>query len=96
MTDKIGFEAPEDDFFRNDRVVVFAKDIIYSEAFRNRPYWKWPVVEQIFQEHVSGKTDAGQTIWKWINIELWLRAFMEEDTVIQATHNHDERYAASE
>jgi len=77
-TDKIGFEAPEDDFFRDERVVAFTKDIIYSDSFKARPYWNWSAIENIFMAHLAGRTNAGQNIWKWINTELWIRTFIKQ------------------
>ena len=95
-TDKIGFETPEDAFFRNDKVVAFAKDILYSESFKKRPYWNWPIIDRLFRDHLAGKVDAGRTIWKWINVELWLRAFVEDDSVARMNPNHDKPYAIPE
>lgn len=76
-TDKIGFAVPEDEFFRQAKIVDFAKSILYSDEFKQRPYWHWPTVEKIFLNHVAGKSNAGQSIWKWINLELWFQAFMK-------------------
>ena len=56
-------------------VVAFAKEIIYSESFKQRPYWRWDVIESIFTRHLAGETDASRLIWKWLNLELWLREF---------------------
>jgi asparagine synthase (glutamine-hydrolysing) len=76
--DKIGFVAPMDDFFRDDGIVAFAREIIYSDKFKQRPYWRWTDVEKLFVNHVNRKTNAGATIWKCINLELWLREFVEK------------------
>ena len=77
-TDKIGFGTPVDDFFRNEKIIAFSKEIIYSESFKKRPYWKWENVEKVFMAHIQNKKDAGDTIWKWINLEMWLREFFDE------------------
>ncbi|CAJ37119.1 asparagine synthase (glutamine-hydrolyzing) [Methanocella arvoryzae] len=75
--DKIGFAAPADEFFRNEKIIAFCENIIYSDSFRSRPYWKWPEVEKIFRDHITGRRNAGDLIFKWINLELWLRHFFE-------------------
>jgi asparagine synthase (glutamine-hydrolysing) len=75
--DKIGFAAPVNEFFRNENIVDFANSIIYSDSFKSRPYWKWKNVEKIYLDHISKKVNAGDTIWKWINLELWLRMYFE-------------------
>lgn len=73
--DKIGFAVPVDDFLRNIDVANYCSDIIYSESFRKRPYWKWKKVEQLYHKHQNGELNIGDTIWKWINLEIWLREF---------------------
>ena len=73
--DKIGFETPVDDFFRGPKIVDFCKDIICSAGFKSRPYWKWKDVEKMFLSHVENKKNYGKEIWKWINLEMWLRRF---------------------
>jgi asparagine synthase (glutamine-hydrolysing) len=73
--DKIGFGTPVDDFFRNEDIVNYCSGIIYSESFKNRPYWNWSVIESRFKNHISKKVNAGEEIWKWINLELWLREY---------------------
>jgi len=76
--DKIGFEVPSDDLFRSLKVISLAKEIIYSESFKKRPYWNWSMVEKIFLDHINGKTNEGELIWKWIILELWLRTYFEK------------------
>lgn len=76
--DKIGFAAPADDLFRNEKVISFCKDILYSESFKSRPYWRWDKVEKVFKEHIENKRNAGDIIFKWINLELWLRKYFPD------------------
>ena len=73
--DKIGFATPVDMFFRDEKIVEFCKEIIYSDSFRRRPYWKWDQVERMFRDHVENRRNYGDTIFKWINLEVWLRKF---------------------
>jgi asparagine synthase (glutamine-hydrolysing) len=74
-TDKIGFAAPSDVLFRTPAIADFCRDLIFSESFRTRPYWKWETVCQLFDDHQQNKRNIGETIWKWINLELWLQEF---------------------
>ena len=76
-TDKIGFGTPINEFFRIGKITALCEKIIYSESFKERPYWNWKKVEKIFRDHVQGKKDYGKTIWKCINTEIWLRMFFE-------------------
>lgn len=74
-TDKIGFDTPVDEFFRKPKIVDFCRKIIYSDSFKKRPYWKWQKIEEMFLSHISNKRNCGKEIWKWVNIEIWLRTF---------------------
>jgi asparagine synthase (glutamine-hydrolysing) len=75
--DKIGFGTPVDEFFRKPKIVEYCKEIIYSDSFKNRPYWRWDRVEKRFTSHILRKGSFGREIWKWINLELWIRTFFE-------------------
>lgn len=77
-TDKVGFAAPTDEFFRKKEIVDFCKEIIYSDRFKSRPYWNWKEVEKHYNRHLQGEINIGDTIWKWINLEIWLREFFIE------------------
>jgi len=73
--DKIGFETPVDEFFRDPQIREFCETIFFSEPFKSRPYWNWREVERHYNRHLEGKANIGDTLWKWINLEIWLREF---------------------
>ncbi len=77
--DKVGFEAPADEFFRDRRVAAFTREVFDSPAFGRRPYWQAKRLRSIFNRHLAGRTKAGQTLWKCLNTELWLRRFFEPE-----------------
>ena len=87
--DKIGFDTPVDDFFRNEEIIQFCKEILYSEKFKNRPYWNWNEVERQYNRHLQGKMNIGDTIWKWINLEVWLREFFPERDIRKVAPGQD-------
>ena len=75
-TDKIGFATPEDIWFRT----VLKKPIhemIHSESFAERGYFNIEKVKKAFDQHCQGKTNIHFTIWRWVNLEMWLRAFID-------------------
>lgn len=76
--DKIGFGTPVDEFFRKPKIVDYCKEIIYSDSFKSRPYWKWNKVEKMFISHIQKKGNFGKEIWKWINVELWNSTFFNK------------------
>ena len=73
--DKIGFGTPVDEFFRKEKIAAFCKEIIYSDSFKKRPYWNWQKIEEMFLSHINNKKNCGKEIWKWVNVELWLKTF---------------------
>ncbi len=75
--DKIGFGTPVDEFFRKPKLVDYCKEIIYSDRFKHRPYWNWSKVEKMFTKHIQQKGNYGREIWKWLNVEVWLRIFFD-------------------
>jgi len=77
--DKIGFQTPEEEWFREEEVKSFVRDIIESESFRKRPYWDTKCVKKEFEEHASGNKNISSQIWKWVNLELWLREFIDRN-----------------
>lgn len=78
--DKVGFETPTDALFREKEVADFAQSIIYSGSFKQRPYWNANVIQEEFRRFLSGESNLGNIVWKWINLEMWLRTFDEAST----------------
>jgi asparagine synthase (glutamine-hydrolysing) len=80
--DKIGFATPEDEWFRADLLKEEISEIINSQSFRQRPYFDMPKVRAEFEAHQKGRTNISSgiwssTVWRWINLELWLRMFID-------------------
>ena len=75
-TDKIGFATPDGDWLRTPKIAEFIRKLIDSKEFGSRKYWKPVEVKKLFDEHVSGISGTGVSLWRIINVELWLRVFM--------------------
>ena len=80
--DKMGFATPLDLWFRTslkDKV----RDIINSDSFRGRPYFDHARAMEKFNAFMQVKAlpadNSHFTIWSWVNLELWLRKFIDED-----------------
>ena len=76
--DKVGYETPEDSWFRNDRFQKFFLEIINSSKFQNRRYFDLSKVHKLNTQHLSGKKNNGTEIWKIIHLELWFRKFIDQ------------------
>jgi asparagine synthase (glutamine-hydrolysing) len=81
--DKIGFAAPDEDWLMSSDFINTAKNIFTSEEFCSRRYWNADIVMQMLEEHLGsgGKSrkNHSEMLWRIINVELWLRIFMNHD-----------------
>jgi len=53
------------------------EEIIHSKSFQKRPYFNVEFIKKAFATHCKDKKNISQTIWRWVNLELWLRKFIE-------------------
>ena len=74
-TDKMGFVTPEHVWFAGE-LKGWADDIIASPSFRSRKYFNHPQVLETISEYRNQKRDIGFALWRWINLELWLREYV--------------------
>jgi asparagine synthase (glutamine-hydrolysing) len=79
--DKIGFAAPDEDWMMSPDFVETIREIFSSSLFKKRRYWNSEKVMYMLDEHIGlgGKRRANHSValWRIINIELWLRAFID-------------------
>lgn len=74
--DKMGFVTPEDVWFREvlrDQVL----EILDSRSFAERGYFDVEEVKKTFYRHCRGEINISSTVWRWVNLELWFRIFMD-------------------
>lgn len=76
--DKIGFGTPEDEWFRSSFFIDFVNDLINSEKFKSRGIIDHTSAQRLFNDHISRKKNISKEIWKWINLELWFREFIDK------------------
>ncbi|WP_321417422.1 asparagine synthase (glutamine-hydrolyzing) [uncultured Desulfobacter sp.] len=78
--DKIGFATPWETWFRTKSFSDFIENLITSKAFQERGYLDPKKCTKGFQDHRIGRADIAKEIWKWINLELWYRHFINGKT----------------
>jgi asparagine synthase (glutamine-hydrolysing) len=71
--DKVGFSTPEQQWFRTRKLRVYFEDILESDIFRKRPYFDHRQCLKLYKAHMQRHINISRDIWKWINLELWLR-----------------------
>ena len=76
--DKVGFETPQDEWFRTPIFQKYIRVIIDSESFGDRGYFDVQKVHELYRNHLEGKISISKEIWKWIHLELWFREFIDD------------------
>jgi asparagine synthase (glutamine-hydrolysing) len=78
--DKMGFETPQDIWFRS-HLRDWIHNILRSRTFQERDYLHPSQIEEEFDLHCAGKKNISFTIWRWVNLELWFRRFIDQTSV---------------
>lgn len=73
---KMGFGIPIDAWFRGD-LGTMARDVLFSEGARKRGLFDPRGVQELLDEHVSGKDRHGFRLWALLTLELWFREVVE-------------------
>jgi asparagine synthase (glutamine-hydrolysing) len=75
--DKIGFETPQNEWFRTQEWQEIIFDILNSNSFKQRNLINPDIALKQYRNHLTGKTDLSSEIWKWLHLELWFREFID-------------------
>jgi asparagine synthase (glutamine-hydrolysing) len=75
--DKIGFNTPEDEWFRTPVFKKLIDELLDSKSFAGRGYADIKKAKELYSNHLEGKINVSRDIWKWINLELWFREFID-------------------
>lgn len=73
--DKIGFETPEDMWFKKKEVKNMFKDIFSSEDFNKRKYYNHTILKEFFNKMTEGSSKYNEVLWKTICLEYWFKVF---------------------
>jgi asparagine synthase (glutamine-hydrolysing) len=75
--DKVGFSTPQDNWFRTDIFTAFISEILSSKSFKARNIVDVKKAQTMYKKHLEGKINISNEIWKWMNLELWFREFID-------------------
>ena len=81
--DKMGFVTPEADWFKTTLRDPIS-EIFNSKSFSERGIFNIAYVLRAFQDHCNGKMDNHSMIWRSVNLELWLRTFVDKSLSSQS------------
>ncbi len=76
---KIGFSTPDNDWFREQKFSDLINEILISQKFINRGYIDASDARRLYLRHIKNELNISREIWKWINLELWLRKYIDND-----------------
>ena len=69
---KVGFDTPEDEWFREPYFKEYISDIISSSEFKNLNYFNIEQVRSLYKKHLNNEINASKEIWKLINMYIWM------------------------
>jgi|WetSurMetagenome_2_1015567.scaffolds.fasta_scaffold42931_2 asparagine synthase (glutamine-hydrolysing) len=76
--DKIGFQTPQDEWFRTEKFKKFIFDLLNSDSFKERNLIDVKKAKLLYNKHLNKKINISNEIWKWVHLELWFRNFIDE------------------
>jgi asparagine synthase (glutamine-hydrolysing) len=74
---KKGFGVPIDRWFRTDLRATL-RDALFDGRLAARGYFDMRVVQQLFDEHQSGRVAWHLQLWNLLMLELWHRMFIDQ------------------
>jgi len=75
MKDKTGFNAPFDEWIRNENKKQL-EDVISSKSFMNTEVYSINRVKDLFDEHMNGRNHY-MFFWQYINLNLWYEQYFK-------------------
>lgn len=78
---KRGFTVPIKKWFRDEKLNMFAKEVLLSSRTVSRGIIKPNFTEQLLQEHALGNRNYHMAIWALINLEMWFRTFVDRNDI---------------
>ena len=76
--DKKGYETPTDLWLRG-RERGRLRELLLAKGAASRPYLDRAQVARALGDYDSGRRAIGLQVWRWLHLELWLRAFVQGD-----------------
>jgi asparagine synthase (glutamine-hydrolysing) len=73
---KHGFGVPVGRWFRNE-LKDYVRDILLSPQALRRGYFNEEILQQLIDEHQSGRRDHGHRLWTLLTFEIWHRVFID-------------------
>ncbi|MEW6026948.1 MAG: asparagine synthase (glutamine-hydrolyzing) [Planctomycetota bacterium] len=76
MRGKMGFGVPISRWFRNE-LKSYLQETLSPESIKKRGYLNPGVVQNVINEHLSGRVDHGARLWALLVLELWFNKYVD-------------------
>ncbi len=73
---KVGFVVPINVWFRRD-LKPLLESMLFSARFLDRGYFDSGYLSKLVTEHTEGRVDHRRELWTLLNLELWMRTFID-------------------
>jgi asparagine synthase (glutamine-hydrolysing) len=73
---KVGFVVPINVWFRGE-LKPLLESMLLSSRFADRGYFNSDYIGKLVSEHTEGKLDHRRELWTMLNLELWIRTFID-------------------
>ena len=73
----MGFATPEEVWFAEKEFHSLIESVLNSDSFRNRGIVDPEKARKLYDKHCKGEIGISKDIWKWINLEMWYRTFID-------------------
>ncbi|MCP5051778.1 MAG: asparagine synthetase B, partial [bacterium] len=77
--DKIGFLTPWEKWLKKDIFKTYIFDILGSTSFKQRGILDAGKCLQGYKQFTRNKKNIPKEAWKWLNLEIWYRTFIENN-----------------
>lgn len=75
--DKIGFETPQEKWFKKESWQKIIFGILKSKSFKEREIIDPDKAIEMYENYLADKINISTEIWKWIHLELWFREYID-------------------
>ncbi len=75
---KMGFPTPMSSWFRNE-LSSNVSEILLGSRSRSRNMYDYNYIEAMLKKNNDGVIDWTEQIWRLVNLELWIRTFIDRD-----------------
>jgi asparagine synthase (glutamine-hydrolysing) len=79
---KAGFGVPLATWFRND-LRELPRDVLLDERATGRGMFRTDALTALIDDHLAGRRDHSHRLWALIQLELWLRTYVDRTSVAE-------------